>query len=277
MASNKQGWLLASQHVTYGGQLAGQLTQCNAIAASLLAAHERDAEVGGHQPAPGGGQEPPFKKQKVDHLPTIPAEAQVSADSIGEALIAEAPLIAGAKVNQVALQVRANKKIYVVVHKGEGHLKNHFLLGAFGKGSFRLVKGDEVVKENELEFKLGGSEDLICVGGDVVTLGEVIHKQAQTKPDCVICYHKRSHEVTNFTCEQTHKIVFTIKGGESSVTQSNICAQENIAFWVGLHWVRVLWVCRWTQRGLMPVRPEVRLAGSTSLVAGTAVLLNGSG
>ncbi len=56
-----------------------------------------------------------------------------------------------------------------------------------------------------------------------------------------------------------HRVLFLPKDDSSSeVTTNNIATKEELQYWMSEQ-MEVLWVVRWTAKGLMPVKPVVHI------------------
>ena len=149
----------------------------------------------------------------------------------------------------------------------------------FGPGSFKLIKVDEPLADNQLEFKLQDHNDLVVLNNNVLPLGTVVAQQRELKPDIEINYHKIAMDATKageFTVTQTHRVVYFLKESTNEISQNNIANKEAFKAWFNAEAVVVLWVVRWTQKGLQPVRPEVRLRKSLVLAPEHACKLTGA-
>ena len=162
-------------------------------------------------PPPGGkrvaggeaGGDPSPKK------PRISDKCIVDARQITQALLVEVKLVGK---DAVHLQIRAGS---IITLQNKTNVKiallANTLLCQFGKGAFKLIKGDENPTEKQYPFALRDDKELVVLGQTVQTLGKVIEDQRQTKPDCVICYHKMVRNEENpklFTLDISHKVAF---------------------------------------------------------------------
>jgi hypothetical protein len=125
------------------------------------------------------------------------------------------------------------------------------------------VKGTEAVDDAQLEYKFTSQEDMVVFNNCVRSLQNVLSDQRETKPDAQICYHKTKIDEENpktFTCSQTHRVAFTLSEAASAdINHANIGAKESFPQWCASDVVSVLWVVRWTAKGLMPVKPVMHL------------------
>ena len=106
--------------------------------------------------------------------------------------------------------------------------------------------------------------DLVKKDGTVSSLQKVILAQRETKPDAQVCYMSLKQDAENpkeFEVTKTHRVIFQpVDAGESATpTQGNIGCKDTPQFWMSSGVVSIIWVVRWTAKGLMPVRPEVIL------------------
>ena len=88
-----------------------------------------------------------------------------------------------------------------------------------------------------------------------------------------ICYSEDNPHRFNLT--QVHRVAFIPKveqGAEVSAT--SIGLKEAMQYWSSTV-SRVIWSVRWTQKGLMPIKPEARLWEEVVLAAGRSCHLTG--
>ena len=212
--------------------------------------------------------EPSPKKLKLE--PRFIVESM----KITEALLIEVKMMPSK--DAMFLQIRAGHQIYITNKAPHAvDVPPDSFVAAFGKGSFKLIKAGEEVAEN-IEFKLQNQDSLVVLNGLVVSVGKVVEEQRVKKPDCEICYHSITQDDQNmkkFELAQTHRIAFAYKpeGEAVEVSQANVAAKEILATWnSGL--LQVLWLVRWSAKGLMPVKPVVQFrAAGVSLLAGRSV------
>jgi len=127
-----------------------------------------------------------------------------------------------------------------------------------------------------IEFKLKSDEDLVVHNGVVTTIGKLIADRTATDPMCKVCYHTISFsaEPGKFTLEQEHTIVYQKKDDATEdATQATIGHKVPYSAWM-TDVVEVLWVVKWQQKGLMPIKPQVHLKGELELKTGRAVALH---
>lgn len=237
-------------------------------------------------------EDPESKKRKNQALPgsnkKIKAEAIVAGlcdqSAITEALIAESKITNEKSTGKI--QVRANHAIYIV-HVGDGAWKSaqHAMVAGFGRGSFKLLKPDENAPHNGLVFRISDQDQLVLVGSEVKTVGDALAEVQESKPDAKICYHEMVPEDgdhTKFTCKQTHSVCFVPtaspddKNGkdENKISVATIGQKEAPKHWEKCDALQILWACRWTTKGLQPVKPQVHLKGQLSLSTGQACKLS---
>ena len=170
------------------------------------------------------------------------------------------PLLQEVKCGKGGLfvQVRAQHQVFLVNKSQQVVMLNddHYI-GSFGKGSFKLLKSDEEIKDHMVEFLLGRSDDLIVYNGKVMSVGETLKEGAKKKPDVAVCYHDKKDDVQNpgkFTMGQAHRIAFCAKTNSSSengsegpadkLSDGSICAYEKSASWAKSPVVKLLWQAR---------------------------------
>ena len=160
-------------------------------------------------------------------------------------------------------------------------LKPYAALVGFGRGAFKLFKGDDVVPEKAVIFTMG-PDSLVSVNGVISSVSEALTKQRQTKPDAVVCYHKANpvpEKPGEFTFTQTHKVGFVPPGKkegapEEAVTATNLAARVSMSSFQSLHCVAFVWHSKWTVKGLQPIKPMLHLVKALVLTPGTACKLN---
>ena len=224
---------------------------------------------------PGPGKPPglpPFKKAKV-----TPPENIFDANDITEALIQEAKVV-GLGKECPWLQLRVGHRIYLVNKSmQEISVPDGSYLAGFGKGAFKLAKleGSES-PPGAIAFKLESQDNWVVLSGNRVRIGDVMADQRKTKPDAELCYHKSdvdSTDPTQFSLTMTHRVLFLPKDDSSSeVTTNNIATKEELQYWMSEQ-MEVLWVVRWTAKGLMPVKPVVHIREACVLPPGRATAL----
>ena len=75
------------------------------------------------------------------------------------------------------------------------------------------------------------------------------------------------------TLTQTHRILFLPKDDQGTeISAHSFGVKCDYSYW-GSDMSQVMWHVRWTQKGLMPVKPAVHLTNRVSLPAGRALLL----
>ena len=231
--------------------------------------------------AEGGPEVPAPKKAKK----VVDATFIIDGDKITTPLLHEAKSGKGGLFIQIRAQHQVflfNKSQQVVVLSDEQYI------GSFGKGSFKLLKPEEKLKDNMVEFKLGSSGDTLVFNNKVATIGATISEAAKKKPDVAICYHQKTDDVQapgRFKLALTHRVAFCAKAGSQSeagsesqekLSDGNICAFEKISTWTKSPVVKVLWQTRFCAKGLSPVKPGVYLNGGVSLSPNQGVLLTPS-
>ena len=101
-------------------------------------------------------------------------------------------------------------------------------------------------------------------------LSTVLQNQRQVEGDVKVAYHKvcwGAVDPKKFTVDVTHHIAFTPLPAQE-VNANNVASKEKASFWSKNEVTTVLWHCRWTAKGLMPVKPAVFLKGQLVLQPG---------
>ena len=181
--------------------------------------------------------------------------------------ITEALIMEGKIKDEVMMNLRAHHKAYIV-NKGkkEASLTVSDQLIGFGKGGFKLVKGD--ASEHQVVFKLDGPDTPVIFNNVRTSLQKVLLAQREKDPDVKVCYHKLHWDEADpklFTITQTHMISFSPNKDAKEIVASNLATQEPVSFWNN-EVTQVLWSVRWAQKGLMPVKPAVFLKGELNLM-----------
>ena len=124
-----------------------------------------------------------------------------------------------------------------------------------------------------MEFKLASSSDFVVFNSAVVELSKVVADQRQKKPDAEVCYHNIKVDMTDprtFTLSVSHRVAFFPKQEEDKdVNVGNIGKKESIQTWTAGSLI-LLWVVRWSAKGLMCVKPQLHLRGTLCLPPGRA-------
>ena len=199
--------------------------------------------------------------------------------SITEVLIKETKMTGIGNCKDLpTLQIRSNHKIYILNSTLQEWSSNMGFVAGFGKGIFKLVKADgSDLPEKAIEFKYTNSLDHVVFNGVVVTLGKVVNEQKAKNPAITVCYHSLTIDDADpkkFECTQTHKVTFIPKDdqAEKDITINTIACKEELKYW-STDVVQLMWIVRWTAKGLMPVKPVIHLKGQLTVPAGRACLL----
>ena len=112
----------------------------------------------------------------------------------------------------------------------------------------------------------------------VCDLGKVVNEQKVKNPGVTICYHTMKLDETDpkhFECTQTHKISFIPNADqdEKHVSYNSIAIKEDLKHWES-DVIQLLWVVRWTAKGLMCVKPAIFLKGELAIPPGRACLVS---
>ena len=223
---------------------------------------------GEHTPGKRGGEamgegSPPAKKAKVA------SKFIQSAESITESILFDVNLKASTKGEKAVFNLRSNHTVYII-NKGEkefSHPAGEQIIG-FGKGAFKNLK-DTPPTDEQLPYVLS-PDDEIVMNNTRMLLSTVLQNQRQAEGDVKLAYHKVCWDTVDpkkFTVEVTHHIAFAPLPTQE-VNANNVATQEKVSFWSKNEVTTVLWHCRWTAKGLMPVKPAVFLKGQLVLQPG---------
>ena len=263
------------KHPTFGAQFTAWLDKFaekyNVLDLQQAASEPKNPGTNPKEPASGSVLGRPAKRAKV-----TPPEKIFDANDITEALIQEAKVVGLGKEGPW-LQLRFGHKIYLVNKTmQEISVPEGSYIAGFGKGAFKLVKLDgSETPPGAITFKLKSEDNWVVLSGNRVKLGDVVAEQRKTKPDASVCYHKSivDSNPTKFSLTMTHRVLFVPKEDSSSeCTINNIATKEELQHWVSEQ-VEVLWVVRWTAKGLMPVKPLVHTCEACVLPPGRAAAL----
>ena len=132
------------------------------------------------------------KRKTPSEVPAAPAKKVkkvVDPSYIMETDKITTPLLQEVKCGKGGLfvQVRAQHQVFLVNKSQQVVMLNddHYI-GSFGKGSFKLLKSDDEIKDHMVEFLLGRSDDLIVYNGKVMSVGETLKEGAKKKPDVAV-------------------------------------------------------------------------------------------
>ena len=198
--------------------------------------------------------------------------------------------LTGQSKNILELQIR-DGNIVTLANLGasEVTLQKGTVLGAFGKGSFKLVKPDEgaplatLAPPTGVPYKLSTESDLVMVGGAVRSLGTVIQEQRAKQPAATACYHRldiNEADPSKFTLELTHHVFFvpTSIGDSDTVKDSNIGVKLPAGpdAW-NSHCTAIIWAVRWVTKGLQAQSPKIVLNKDVALPPNSALIILGAG
>ena len=133
--------------------------------------------------------------------------------------------------------------------------------------------------QSSVEFLLGDDETMVVLNNVLVTVGWVVGEKRKQVPAAKVAYHTmedKAGSAGGFVLQQKHNVCWVNKADEDgagdAVNQSNIAGKLAPAEW-GTAAIKVVWIVRWTTKGLMPARPAVYLVGKTALSTGRALSL----
>ena len=142
--------------------------------------------------------------------------------------------------------------VLLKIDSQQAKMSEHGMIIGFGKGGFKLQKGDDEIKDDHCLFQLSSEEDLVVLNGVVVSVQKVIMSMRATKPDCKVCYHNLvNHESDpkKFTLTQTHKVSFVSSEPAAEINNGNIGARVKFNMWAQSGVSQILWHVRWAQKG----------------------------
>ncbi len=218
-----------------------------------------------------------FKKAKL----TDPAHL-TPVDPQGPAPFLEVPLVSVKHSGKVSLCIHAGNKMSLVNDADDQLVVTAgTTFAGFGTGKWQ-VKTGESDREKQLLYQLGGYEDVVLSNGQLCTLLEVVNARRKTHPDCKVSYHDivplASGPPGAFGLERTNDIMFVPKAGDlpeggagGTHLQTRVGALCPVSAWEG-HYSRVVWVVKWGQTGLSPIRPQVVVTVDRLVIPGRHAL-----
>jgi hypothetical protein len=137
---------------------------------------------------------------------------------------------------------------------------------------------DDVVPSNSVAFVLKSSDDLVVLNGVVTSLGQLINDKSGTdEKSAKVAYHTMkvdSHETTKFTLAITHRVTFTCQPETATddIKPFTFASRvTNLAEWSN-DITEMIWMVRWTNKGLTPIKPAVYLSNTCELGPGRAIV-----
>ena len=116
--------------------------------------------------------------------------------------------------------------------------------------------------------------------GTPTKLRDVITEKRVSDVNCRICYHQLDDLVDdpgNFSVLQQFAVCFITDSAEKDATeisQFNFGMKtSSVAAWND-HCTQILWIVRWTTKGLQPVKPVVVITKEVILPTGRALIIN---
>ncbi|CAE7298363.1 unnamed protein product [Symbiodinium sp. CCMP2592] len=243
----------------------------------IVAAAGADSEADQKRKAAGNPDSEPAAKKKKGAV-KIDEALIGEADAISQALLHECKVTV-TKDSVGMLQVRAGSEVWLVNKGPKDFVAEFHQVCGFGRGSFKLMKPEEQPVEGQrfVEFKLTDYQDMIYINNQCLTVGQAVAQQRLTKPDCKVSYHEIVQDaekgLNEFSLRLTHRVVFSSKMEEvtAEATFGNLALKENNTIWSESKALCVLWHCRWTAKGLTPVKPAVHLKGGITVKPGKAL------
>ena len=188
----------------------------------------------------------------------------IELEKIDKALLYECKVGTNVK-DSLWLQVRAGNHIFLANKANKDWSGKDLPICGFGKGSFKMIKGDADLPDGGVELSLEGSSDQICFDGRVVQLGEVVKDLRKKNPETKVTYFQMSFDSEDphkFQLKRTHRVVFIPRPEEKAaeVKDSNAGARENVQLWHSSDSVAIMWHMKHSPvKGLIPLKPAVFL------------------
>ena len=187
---------------------------------------------------------------------------------------------------RTSLHFTAAAKIYLV---NEGHVDTlvnaHTSLAQYYKGTW-LSRKDKATENSPdtVPFCLESESDLVHHGGKVKTLKQVLEDQRQEDPTKVkVAYHTLEDAPTvdspggfKLTRKYMHHWKFEncpMKAETTTVSQGHAAGLVVPEQWKDFNVTCIIWVMRWTAKGLTPVRPFIITTKDIEIKSHTAVEL----
>ena len=250
----------------------------------------------GPAPAEEGAAVPPVSKKrrtgdaengsavrKVAVTETLREKLQPQADVMSAGILAQCDMV-NQKAPGLKLVVRQGQKAYAVNTSGaDVKLNSGTILAGYGKGAFRFIEEGEPPSKAELEYTLNATQNVVF-NSKIVPLKDVVNKQRLKVPTASINYFSlkedpQPEDPGNWTVQVQQRLCFTpalIQKEESSeilqLKQVHAAAVLPANCWAGV--AEVMFVVRWANNGLMPVRPQVMLVQDVVIPAGQALALS---
>ena len=192
----------------------------------------------------------------------------IGLDSLSGDLLHEAELtLIKLPKHNLTFQIRSGGAMYLV-NPGDDHatITKGSILTRFGKISFRQPSDNNAETfdaSQDIHFSPEGSETCVLVDSSVSTLGELVNKRSEEKTSDLanICYHNMEMlPQGGFKLIQKTLVCARVKeqklqgpcmgGNMGAFSDTQKLASES-------DWRALLWQCRWSNNGLMPVRPVI--------------------
>ena len=138
-----------------------------------------------------------------------------------------------------------------------------------------MSKHDNPLEDGVIVFDATSHKDLVVFNDVVLELGKVVMDQREKKPDAQVCYHKidiANEDPKTFTLTLEHNISCFPQDSDKGAptTCNNVATKFQTATWAS-NTLAMMWMVRWSTKGLMPVKPVVHLLGSVDFPPGRAL------
>ena len=220
-----------------------------------------------------GGSEntsPQQKRARVEG-PALDEKYLVNNSDVAEALVSEIKL---QSKEWPTLQLRSEGACLLMNKTEKSWQQTDPVISFFGAGAYKILKDGQDLPDKSVALEFKDYTDIIVLNGAVQTLGDAMAEMRAKKPDCKICYFEldTSPGLNEFTLKNTHRVIFSQKNDDNKEL-----GRQNAGFSLpfrtsGL--LRLVWHCRWTTKGLSPIKPAIHLIGQINLPAGHAIKLH---
>ena len=186
------------------------------------------------------------------------------------------------KQGEVKIIVKQNNQIFL--HNGSGNdvkMCAGMVLAGYGPGTWRKVNADGAFLPHEVEFKLM-PESIVLHQGGLKTIKQLLEDELLKNPSIGISYHKKvdsaqPDQPTAWTLMQDERVGFVPKAINAEEQQEGVQAKQvslaaavPVSSWGG--YVEVIFLTRWSAKGLLPVRPAVILVSDVVVPAKSALI-----
>ena len=212
---------------------------------------------------------------------SLAKRVQVISDSSTDKAIAEVVL---SNATTLCFHTGNRVRIANATDSEKAFEKNEFLCG-FYKGQWCKEGQDQHFDPTtDIKFEIQDADSEIVLPGQplvVSRLGTEMDRRCETKPNSKICYHSmteapRADQPSYFTATTTSTVFWSAQS--QMIKNEKIANPNHAAGLVPLQtWdsnaTKIVFLSKWSHRGLMPVRPYVFVRENIILAPGTCVQL----